>query len=179
MTVAALLRGINIGAHHRIKMDALRAHYEGQGLRNVRSFIQSGNLVFDTTLRDMERLRVKLETAFAAEFGFTPATLLRTGAELRAILDANPFAGRPGLDPAKLVVFFLPTPIDEASRTKLDAFRSLPEEIRPAQREIYIYFPDGMGRAQLTSTMLDRVVGKASTARNWNTVNALAEMAGA
>jgi uncharacterized protein (DUF1697 family) len=178
MIVAAMLRGVNLGAHHRIRMEPLRALYEAQGLRDVQTLLQSGNVVFQTTARDLEKLRAKLEIAFEAGFGFPAATFLRSGPELRAVVEACPFAARPNLDPSKLAVLFLQERLDPSARARLAAITDVAEELHPAERELYIYYHSGMARPQLTTAMLDRALGRVpTTVRNWNTTNKLAALA--
>jgi uncharacterized protein (DUF1697 family) len=177
MVVVSLLRGVNVGSHHRIRMDPLKSVYESAGLTDVRTLLQSGNVLFRTKRRDLERLAGQLEEAFEKEFGFHSATLLRTVPELRAVASANPFAGRPGLAPANLAVLFLGAPADDAARGRLDALRGCPEEVHCGTRELYIYYPVGMARPVLTAAMLDRALLKIpATARNWNTVLKLVDL---
>jgi uncharacterized protein (DUF1697 family) len=105
--------------------------------------------------------------------------LLRTEAEMRTIVEENPFAQRQGLDFSKLAVFFLPGKITPDSRTALQAIRSAPDEFYAGERELFVYYPNGFSKAVLTQGMLDRALnGVKGTARNWNTVLKLLAMAG-
>jgi uncharacterized protein (DUF1697 family) len=179
MNMVCLHRGVNIGAHHRIRMEALRAVYELLGLRNARTLLQSGNGVFVAPKGSVERLAAKIENAFEHQFGFRSAVLLRTEAEMRTIVEENPFAQRQGLDFSKLAVFFLPGKITPDSRTALQAIRSAPDEFYAGERELFVYYPNGFSKAVLTQGMLDRALnGVKGTARNWNTVLKLLAMAG-
>ena len=171
MVVIALLRGVNLGPHHRIPMEPLREVYQAAGLSDVRTLLQSGNVVFQTRARELDRLAARLETAFEARFGFHSDVFLRTAGELKEVVSACPFAGRPECDPAKLAVTFLAAAPDEAARVRLAAIQGIAEELHAGARELYIYFPNGMARPQLTQAMLNRAMGKvSSTSRNWNTV---------
>ena len=105
--IVSLLRGVNVGGAHQVKMDALRSLYESLGLRHVETFIQSGNIVFNTEARDLVRLARRIEDAIDKSFGFRCDVVLRTGAELRNALARNPFAEREGIDPAKVLIIFL------------------------------------------------------------------------
>ena len=178
MTVlVSMLRGINMGPHHRIRMESLRQLYEDLGLRDVASYLQSGNVVFRTAGRNPGRIGAQIENAIEATFGFHSDVLLRTTAELRAVIAANPFADRAGIEPAKLAVTFLAAaPAAEASE-KLLSVRIAPEELYIRGREIFIYFPNGMARPKLPLGLIDRTVKMPNTGRNWNTVNKLLEMA--
>jgi len=178
MVVVSLLRGVNVGAHHRIRMEPLRSVYESVGLTDVRTLLQSGNVLFRTRSRDLGRLARQLEQAFETEFGFRSANLLRTVPELRAVADANPFAGRPGIAPANLAVTFLADAADDAARTRLEALKGCPEELHCGTRELYVYYTVGMARPVLTAAMLDKALLKMpTTTRNWNTVLKLVDLA--
>jgi uncharacterized protein (DUF1697 family) len=174
--VIGLLRGVNVGGHNKISMDDLRAICVSLRHRSPKTYIQSGNVVFDTTETDMAKLAHRLESAIEKRLGFRPSVILRTAADMREVVARNPFAGRAGFEPAKLYVFFLTDAPSAEIRSKLATINVGPEEIRPAGREIYIYFPDGMGQSKLPP-VLDRALQMPATARNWNTVNKLLEMA--
>jgi uncharacterized protein (DUF1697 family) len=103
----SMLRGVNVGAHNRIKMDALRALYESLALRHPQTYVQSGNVLFRTDRRDPIALAKRIEDAIQRGFGFRPTVILRTSAELRDVMARSPFAKRGGIEPAKLLVYFL------------------------------------------------------------------------
>lgn len=177
--VVSMLRGVNLGPHNRIKMDELRALYESLGLRDVQTYVQSGNVVFRTTGRDLAKIARRIEEGIHSSFGFQTDVLVRTTAELRAVVAANPFAARDGIDPSKLLVDFLARELGAEAREKLLAVNIEPEELRIHGRELYIYFANGMARPKLTSGLIDRTVKMPVTGRNWNTVTKLLEMAAA
>src|SRR5512145_117623 len=99
-TVVSLLRGVNVGGHHKLPMDKLRALHESLGHRDVRTYIQSGNVVLRTSARSLPRLATEIGDAIERTFGFRCDVVLRTAADMRAVVERSPFAGRPGLDPA-------------------------------------------------------------------------------
>lgn len=178
MTVAiSLLRGVNVGGHHKIKMEALRALYDSMGLLNAQTLVQSGNVVFRTKERSMSKLAARIEDGLEANFGFRPFVVMRTSAELREAIARNPFAGRTGIEPGKLIVTFLADHPSAEGRDKVLAIRAGPEELRLDGREMYIYFPEGMGRTKLPLASIDRILKTPGTGRNWNTVTKLLEMA--
>ncbi len=174
--VISMLRGVNVGGHNKIKMDALRALYESLGLRGPQTYVQSGNVIFRTEDRDMVRLARRIEDAIERRFGFRPAVILRTASELRDVIARNPFAKRRGLDPRKLLVSFLASDPGPEARDKVLRIKADPEELRIDGRELYIYFPHGMGRSKLPP-VLDRTLKTPATARNWNSVTRMLEMA--
>src|SRR5271165_1484690 len=155
--VIGLLRGVNVTGHNKISMEELRAICVALGHRSPKTYIQSGNVVFGAVKREIPRLAKRLESAIEQRLGFRPRVLLRSTAEMRDVVARNPFAGRDGIEPAKLVVFFLPDVLSAEVRSKLIAINVGPEEIRPQNRELYVYFPDGMGRSKLPP-VLDRTL---------------------
>ena len=178
MVMVSLLRGVNLGAHHRIGMEPLRAVYEGLGLRDVRTLLQSGNVLFRSAARDPDRLAARIEKAFEAKFGFRSAVFLRDVSEMREVVAANPFSERTGLEPARLAVIFLAAACDAAARARLAALTGIPEELHAGTRELYVYYTAGMARPVLTGAMLDKALGKIpTTSRNWNTVIKLLALA--
>jgi uncharacterized protein (DUF1697 family) len=171
-----LLRGVNLGGHNMLKMDALRALCESLGHRNVQTYVQSGNVVFQTSERDAAKLAAKVESAIEKGHGFRPDVVLRTAAEMRQVVAKNPFAKRKGVDPGKLIVTFLDSEPTTETRVAVLALKPDPEEIRMNGRELYIYFPDGSGRSKLVP-LLSKVLKNKGTGRNWNTVMKLLEIA--
>ena len=174
--VIGLLRGVNVGGHNKISMEDLRAICVSLRHRTPTTYIQSGSVVFGTAETDMAKLANRLESAIEKRLGFRPTVMLRTVADMREVVARNPFAGRAGFEPAKLYVFFLPDAPSAEVLTKLATINVGPEKIRPLGREIHIYFPDGMGQSKLPP-VLDRTLKMPATARNWNTVNKLLEIA--
>jgi uncharacterized protein (DUF1697 family) len=175
----SMLRGVNIGGHHKIKMEDLRALYETLGLLNPQSFIQSGNVIFSTKERNCAALSGRISDGIERKFGFRTPVLLRTTSELRDVIARNPFATRKNIDPSKLAVTFLDVSPNTEIRDKLLALRCEPEELRVHHRELFIYFPNGMARPKLSMPMVERILKTACTGRNWNTVRKLLEMAAA
>ena len=176
ITVISMLRGVNVGGHNKIKMDELRAVYASLGLQDPQTYVQSGNVVFRTEARDLVPLATRIEKAIERKFGFRPDVILRTSSDLRDVIARNPFAARRGIDPRKLVITFLPADPGPEARNKVLTMKPDPEEIRFDGRELYIYFPNGMGRSKLVPA-LAKALKNGGTARNWNTVTRLLEIA--
>jgi uncharacterized protein (DUF1697 family) len=169
--LVAMLRGVNLGSARRIKMDELRAVYESLGLHAVRTHLQSGNVVFQAA-RGIAAAR--LEDAFEKRFGFRSEVYLRTPAELKDVVDRNPF---PGAEGSKLGVCFLAADPGDEARRKALALETPPEKMHAEGRELYVYFPNGMGRPKLNMAAVGRALGGSGTMRNWNTVVKLLEIA--
>lgn len=175
--IISMLRGVNVGGHNKIKMDALRALYEFLKLRNPQTYVQSGNVVFRTDERDLAGLAKRIQDAIEKTFGFRPGIILRTLSELKDAIARNPFASRRGLDPRKLLVTFLAgTPSPEARQNVL-RIKTDPEELRLSGRELYIYYPIGIGRSKLTLAVIEKALQISGTGRNWTSVIKLLEMA--
>lgn len=171
----SLLRGINVGGHKIIKMDALRALYASLGMRDVRTYIQSGNVVCRSAKRATLPLETQIEKAIESAFGFHSDVMLRTVDDMRAVVEANPFAGRAGIEPDKLAAVFLRGAPGRKADEILARIPRRNEELRLVGRELFVYFPDGMGQSK-TPAGFERALGT-FTARNWNTVRKLLEMA--
>ena len=172
-----MLRGVNVVGRNQIRMDALRALYASLKLRKPQTYIQSGNVVFQPQATDLAKLARKIEDSIERQFAFRPAVILRTAAELRYAIARNPFEGRSGIDPAKLLVVFLAADPAPEAHGKLLAIECQPDELRFSRREIYIHFPNGQGRAPLKWPHVDKAVRLPYTGRNWNSVTKLLEIA--
>lgn len=175
-TLVSMLRGVNLGTR-RMKMEQLRALYESLGLRGAQTYVQSGNVVFRSAERNLAKLAKRLEDAIEQEFGFRSAVLLRTAPEMRDVVARNPFAAREGIEPGKLLVWFLASDPGDEARTRVRAVPAEPEEVQIDGREVYIYFPNGMARPKLSMAACERALKTPGTGRNWNTVVRLLEMA--
>jgi uncharacterized protein (DUF1697 family) len=178
MTYVALLRGINLLGHRRISMPALEGIFATSGAKNVRSYIQSGNIIFSTPAGSLKKIAAHVEREVNRGHGFQCIFTTRSAAEMAAILAANPFKGRTE-DGAKLHVAFLAdAPAPERIAVVDGSFRerSPGDDLRVIGREVYLHLPNGMAGSKLRNDYLDSRLKTMSTTRNWNTVNKLAEM---
>ncbi len=175
--IISMLRGVNVGGHNKIKMDALRALYESMKLREAQTYVQSGNVIFRTDERDIARLAKRIEDGIERKLGFRPDVILRTATEMREVIARNPFAKRRGIEPSKLLVTFLGSDPGAEAREKILQIKCDPEELRIEGRELYIYFPNGIGRSKLSWAGLEKTLKTPGTARNWNSVTKMLEMA--
>ena len=174
--IIAMLRGVNVGPHNRISMEALRALYGSLQLRNAQTYVQSGNVVFTANERNLGALAKRIDDAFEKTFGFRAAVILRTAAEMREVIAKNPLAKQKDVQPNKLLVMFLAEELSPEEQKQAEAIKVGPEKIKAHARELYVYYPDGVGQSKLPPVM-DRVLRKTGTARNWNSVTKLLEMA--
>ncbi len=165
-TYVALLRAINVGGTGALAMSDLKTLCTEAGFKNVRTFIQSGNVILESAASERS-VKAKLERAVTARLGKPTAALVRTPAELGRTLDANPFVDA---DPRRVIVFFLdePPPRDALKTVQIPGR----EEVAARGREIFVHYPDGQGRSKLKLP-----VAQSGTGRNLNTVAKLLELA--
>jgi len=177
-TYVAMLRGINIGPSKRVEMARLKKMFESLGFRNVRTYIQSGNVVFEGR-GTAAAVAKKIEKGMMAEFGFSALIMMRTGEEMARAIANNPFVKEGQKNPGYVHVCFLAgIPAAEAVK-KLHALGTKAEQVKCAGSEAYVYHVDGLGKAKvLNHGVLEKVLAVKVTMRNWNTSSRLREMAG-
>ena len=173
----ALLRAINVGGTKKLLMAELRAIFEAAGCADVRTYIQSGNVVFRAEPALAARIPALIQAEIEASNGFQVPVVTRTAAELDAVVRGNPFLAA-GADPAKLHMGFLAEAPSAARIAELNPNRSPPDAFEVRGREVYLHFPNGVARSKLTVDYFDRVLGTTITIRNWRTVGRLVDMAG-
>jgi uncharacterized protein (DUF1697 family) len=170
-----LLRAVNVGRANRVAMAPLRELLTARGYGGVRTHLQSGNVVLDSELT-ADELTADVEAAVTSAFGFPIPVVTRTGPQLDAVLAADPLAGT-WTDPARYSVTFLTVAPDPALVAALPPSPREDEVYRVVGRELYLWLPDGVRGGALGAWRWDRLLGQAGTARNWNTVRKLAELA--
>lgn len=158
-------------------MDALKALYEALGMKDVQTYIQSGNVVFTVPGADEETLAQTIRGAIEKQLGCRLAVLVRAAGAWHSVARNNPFLGQPGVDPTKLHVTFLDRAPDQRSVDALDAVDAGPDQARVIGREVYLHCPGGYGRTKLSNALLERKLAMPATTRNWNTVNKLLVLA--
>ena len=177
-THIALLRGINVGGRNTLPMTSLVRMFEDAGCARVRTYIQSGNVVFDAPAGLARLVPTTVTAAIATELGLDVPIVTRTATELERIVSASPFA-EPGADLRLLHVGFLADRPNAARVAALDHDRSPPDEFTLHGRELYLRCPNGMARTKLTNVYFDRTLQTVTTMRNWRTTLKLLEMSGA
>ena len=170
----AMLRGINVGGNNMLPMKDLAAIFQKAGCKNVRTYIQSGNVVFECAT-SIARLQTAVGAAIEKKFGFNPPLVLRQAEDLEKILRENPFLKAGEKEDELHVVFLSQEPTPEAT-ARLEQNRVAPDEFVVRGKEIYLRLPNGAGRSKLAVVPSHPKFGVVATARNWRTVNKLFEM---
>jgi uncharacterized protein (DUF1697 family) len=170
-----LLRGINLGAHKRVSMPDLRALLSDAGFEDVRTYVQSGNVVVSSAAPASE-VAAEAERLIAERFGFEVDVVARTDEELAAVVARNPLADV-AVDPKRYQVSFLEAELDPAVLERIGALRAEPERLVAIGRELYAWHPNGIGRSKMWAKLAGTGLGVRATARNWATVTALLDMA--
>ena len=176
-TQVALLRAVNVGGGARVTMSDLRKFVAELGFGDVRSVLQSGNLVFEETQNSGPALERLLEAEAARRLSLHTEFLLRTAQEWAQLVRRNPFLDAARLDPARLVVMLLKRAPDADGVLALKQSVTGPEIIEVLGRELYIVYPDGIGRSALPHRVVEAKLATRGTGRNWNTVLRLADLA--
>ena len=177
-THVALLRGINIAGHKQVAMADLRDLLTALGFVDVRSLLQSGNLVFRGRARTGGQFERMLEVEAEKHLALQTSFFVRTAEDWKAIVAHNPFREEAERDPAHLAVMFFK---DAPGFTAVKALRAAiagPEVARVDGRQAYVTYPSGFARSRLTNTLIERKLGTRCTGRNWNTVLRIAALAG-
>ena len=172
-----LLRGINIGSRNRIAMPALREELEDAGFGDVKTYVQSGNVVLTSRAAPATVAR-KVERLIADRFGLDIDVVVRTRDELAEVVRRNPL-GKVAKDPKRYQVSFLDAKPDPEVVRKLEGLAAGGEQLVADGREIYAWHPDGVARSKLWAALAGRGLGVTATARNWTTVTKLLELADA
>ncbi len=177
-TYVALLRGINVGGRGKVAMADLRALCDDLGHGDVRTYVQSGNVVFTSERDDPDTLGAELSERVASDLGVEATVVVRTADELAEVAGANPFPSEAADDPTRVHVAFLSDAPSDPDVFAVDAERYAPEQVVAGDRVLYLHLPDGIGRSKLAADLARRRTDVAMTVRNWRTVDRLLDLAG-
>jgi uncharacterized protein (DUF1697 family) len=174
-TYIALFRGINVGGKNKLPMKDLVATLDGVGARDVATYIQSGNAVFQSEEQDALLLSETIEAAIKERHGFEPRVLLLTSEEMERAMGANPFPEAES-EPKTLHLYFLAAPPENPDLDALEGIKGDRERFVLGDGVFYLHAPDGIGRSKLAAS-IEKLLGVPVTARNWRTVRKVMEMA--
>lgn len=177
MKYISILRGINVSGQKKIKMNDLKSLYETLGFQNVVTYIQSGNVIFDTLFKSKTNLKARIENAIEEKYKFHVPVEIRTNQEIANIIKNCPY-GCIDLaeDGTKILVTFLSTiPLKEKIEDVLK-YVVAPEKLVIRGKDVYLYCPNGYGKSKLSNTFLEHKLGIKATTRNWKSVHKLYQL---
>jgi uncharacterized protein (DUF1697 family) len=175
-TYICLLRGINVSGQKMIRMEELRGSFEALGLKNVATYLQSGNVVFRSGEGNVSALTGRIEMQIETTFGFGVRVFIRDGESFQRLLIVNPFLKNEAIDPAKLHVTFLCEDDDAAVLSSVESPNNDGDEFIHLRNEIFLHCPNGYGRTKFSNTFFEKKLKTHATTRNWKTVQALCEL---
>lgn len=176
-TYVGLLRAVNLGSHQQVSMAALREAMTTAGFDDVRTYVQSGNMVFTSSKRSAASVRTDVERVLAEDLGVPTPVIVRTAGELAAVIEKHPF-GRMTDEPTKYYVTFLDTAPTKKALSALAVPKGETGRYWVQGREIYQWMPTGRGQTKLTGSFFEKGLGVIGTGRNWRTVTTLGSMTG-
>ena len=176
-TYISILRGINVSGHKMIKMDALRKMFGDLNFKNVKTYIQSGNVIFEDKTTDHKDLEQRIEKQILQNFGFNVPVMVKDKNELKSVLKNNPFLHQRSEDINKLHITFLSGEFGPADVEKIRQGQYEADEFIISGKVIYLFCPNGYGRTKLTNNFFENKLKVVATTRNWKTLNELINMA--
>lgn len=177
MKYISLLRGINVSGQKKIKMAELKLVYEDAGFKDVVSYIQSGNVIFDSDLKDASKISVTIEYAIKKTFGFDVPVIIRSNSEMKKVLSTCPFKDIDiEKDGTKVLVTFANSKPAQKNIKEFAQYVEPPEELTVLGKEVYLYCPNGYGKSKLSNTFLEKKLGILATTRNIKSVVKLYEL---
>ena len=174
-TYIAFLRGINVSGQKKIKMADLKQSLLKVGLKNVQTYIQSGNIVFDTAVEDIEEIGGLIEKVIHDDFEFDVPVTIKTSQEIREILNTNPFYGN--ADPKGLYFALLLTPPSQDLAASFQQLEFEHEDFQYTDACVYLHCKKGAGRAKLNNNLIENKLKVTATTRNLNTMRKMVELA--
>ncbi|MCP4443323.1 MAG: DUF1697 domain-containing protein [Aureispira sp.] len=173
----SLLRGINVGGHKKIKMAELKAAYEELGLTKVKTYIQSGNVLFNTTKLDKTKLSLAIQKGIVDKWGFEVTVWVIDPKEWSTYIENNPFLSQKDIDTSKLHLMMLQASPEKDFLDALKDFDSGDDEFKCIENVIYLHCPNGQARTKLNNNFFERKLKVTATTRNWRSSNKLLELA--
>ena len=175
-TYIAILRGINVSGKNMIKMPALIKTVEGMGYKNVKTYVQSGNVIFQSELTNTEDLEKQIYEQIEKDFGTKIPVIILKSDLISKIQRSNPFIKMKDIDLTKLHITFLSEEPNKDNIVKIEPAKYMPDEFIFDSKVIYLYCPGGYGTTKLNNTFFENKLKVSATTRNWNTVNKLVEL---
>lgn len=175
-TFIALIRGINVSGCNKIKMTELQQLFIELGFKNATTYIQSGNVVFQTNLEELDKIEQQIIESIKQTYGYLVQVIVLTKKSLETIYDSNPFLHEPNIDIAKLHVTLLSNKPNENDIIPLKTLSKNEDTFIVVDKTIYLYCPNGYGKTLLNNNLFERKLKISATTRNWNTISKLVEL---
>lgn len=176
-TYIAMLRGINVSGHKPVKMERLRESFAALGFANVRTYVQSGNGVFEAKAAAPAGIGAKIAARIERDFGFSVPVMVVTSEEMGRVVKENPFLKEAGIDLSRLHVTFLSEAPGAPGLKRLGALQAGADRLACRSRSVYLHCPGGYGNSKLSNNAIERALSVGATTRNWKTVTTLHQMA--
>jgi len=177
ITYIALLRGINVSGHNKIKMVELKQLFVDLAFQNIITYIQSGNVIFTSTEKKVSTIEDNIKDAIKTTFGYDIKVLVITKNELKTVFTSNPFLESGTIEITKLAVTFLKTTPNLEHLPQITALTSNSEdEFKIIKKSIFLHLPTGSVKTKLTNNLFERKLKSDATTRNWRTVTKLVEL---
>ncbi len=175
-TYIAILRGINVSGHKIIKMAELREHLASLGFSNLTTYIQTGNIVFQSNSMENSVLEEKICNNIKDNYGFDVPVIVRSQEEWQNVVDRLPF-NLDENDITRVAVTYLKEKPAQIPLEEINKFKAVNDQLVFEGKEVYLHIPDGFGKSKLTLDVLERKLKVSATTRNWKTTIKLLEMA--
>ncbi|MFL7869204.1 MAG: DUF1697 domain-containing protein [Anaerolineales bacterium] len=173
-TYISMLRGINVSGQKKIRMADLKSMYETLGFGNIQTYVQSGNVVFESNEEDLAKLRQSIEAQIEGTFGFSVPVLIRTADDFKRIIENHPFKDEEAI---RVLVTFLYEHPEQSKLDELSDYKDKVDHFEIGEQEIFLFCPGGYGKTKLSNTFFEKKLELIATTRNWKSVNALYQMA--
>jgi len=173
----SLLRGINVGGQKKLSMETLREICQGLGFRQIRTYLQSGNVIFESAVANLELLTQQIEVQIAQTCGYAVQAVVRQVDELQCIVRDNPFLRDSDINASKLHVSFLYRQPSESAWSKVVIPTNIADQFARGESVIYLYYPNGYAKARIPASFFEKRLSVPLTDRNWNTATALYNIA--
>jgi uncharacterized protein (DUF1697 family) len=176
MKYCSILRGINVSGKNSIKMDTLRDLLKTIGFQNIKTYIQSGNVYFESTLLSTDELALRISNELKSSLNLTVPVLVLKQEELDEIISSNPFLSFVNFEPKFMHLTFLTNEIDLSGIPEIEEKSSENELLFFGNKVVYLYLPNGNGTTKLSNTLIEKKLKNTATTRNWNTCLELQKM---
>ena len=177
-TYISILRGINVGGQKKIRMADLKTLYERLKFKEITTYIQSGNVIFNTD-KSLPRQEIskRIEEKITEKYNFIVPVIIRTKSEMVKTFSDNPFLDRKDINPERLHVTFLAGLPKQADKKRIEKLEFPPDEFIIDGKEIYLHCPNGYGKTKLSNNFFENRLNVTATTRNWRTISILVSLA--